>query len=289
MMKFKKNYLGMATLIASLSLVAPACGSDKSSDGETGDTSSGTGSDSAATEESGEWSGGTDDATATGTTETTGTDTTETTAGFVTDTGDTTDTTGTGPQPNGSPCGSDAECDSDICVQIPGLGGVCSECETDQDCVDAGTGLNCSLGSQQYFACTDGGLGTMCMTDDGCEGDLVCATVVDLGGLFNDQFCSECGTDADCADGEQCAPNFDLGNFAGYRECIPAGSLMQDALCDVNDQCATGFCSEADIMGFLQLGVCGECLTDADCTGQATCMPAEVDLMGGGLSGSTCG
>ena len=81
-----------------------------------------------------------------------------------------------------------------------------------------------------------------------CEGDLVCSTVVDLGGLFNDQFCSECGSDADCADGEQCAPNFDLGSFAGYRECVPAGSLTQDSLCDVNEQCDTGFCSEADIM-----------------------------------------
>ena len=286
-MKFENKLLGLATLLASLSLVAPACGGRSSYDGGTEEEGTGSG-ESNNSEETAEW-GGESEGTASSTTTTSST--TDDTAGFVTDsdTNGTTTTTDTGPQPNGSPCSADDECESEICVQIPALGGVCSECETDQQCMDSGEGLNCTLGAQQYFACADGSLGTMCMSDAACMDGLHCATVLDLGGLFNDQFCSECGEDTDCADGQLCTPNFDLGTFAGFRECVDAASVMQDGMCDSNDQCASGFCSQADLMGFLQVGVCGECLMDGDCAMGQTCMDASIDLMGGGLSGSTCG
>lgn len=284
-MKYEMKLFGTLSLVAGLCVAAPACGDRSTGGSETSESSSGTG-DSGASEDTGDWSSDTstdasdtDDATATDS---------ETTAGFVTDTGSDTTETGTGPQPNGSPCDSGEECESEICYQIPMFGGVCSECETDQDCMDSREGLNCSLGQIGYAECLDGGLGTMCMSDESCEGDLVCAQVIDLGGIFNDQFCSECKIDGDCPDGQLCTPQFDLTAFTGQRSCADPGTVAQDGLCDIDEQCAPGFCGEVSLMGFLTLGACGECLTDGDCD-MGTCMEGSVDLMGGGVTGPTCG
>ena len=51
-------------------------------------------------------------------------------------------------------------------------------------------------------------------------------------------------------------------------------------------QCA-GFCTTADVMGFIQLGVCGDCEADMDCPMGGTCTPAMIGI--DGFSGSACG
>lgn len=189
----------------------------------------------------------------------------------------------------GEQCQSDAECADDLfCNGIPGFGGICSECANDADCPMG----NCTfLGA--YFGCGDGGVGQQCQSDAVCADDLFCAEVVNLGGLFNGNFCSECKVDADCPDGQLCAPQIefmDLMNVSGQRACIEPNSAPNDQLCDANgsgDEQCEGFCTSADIMGLIEVGICGDCETTGDCPDGMTCMPAMISFSG--FSGSTCG
>lgn len=190
----------------------------------------------------------------------------------------------------GDMCMSDDDCAEDlVCNGVVGLGGICSECGGDSDCPD---GSNCTITSNGYFECGDGGQGQMCESDAACAGDLYCAEVVDLGGLFNGNFCSECAEDSHCMDGQLCAPQvefMDFMNFGGQRVCIDPETAPNGSLCDAEgtgDMQCEGFCTVADVMGFIELGVCGECETDDDCM-MGTCMPAMVGF--NGFSGSTCG
>lgn len=219
--------------------------------------------------------------------------TTATTGNFVSDEApDTADTDV--PLGNlGDMCMTDAECAEDlVCNGVVGLGGICSECASDTDCPD---GSNCTITPNGWFACGDGSQGQMCESDATCADGLYCAEVVDLGGLFNGNFCSECSEDAHCMDGQLCAPQvefMDLANISGQRACIDPESAANGSLCDdagSGDMQCAGFCTTADLMGFIQLGVCGECETDQDCgMGMGgTCNPAMIGLEG--FSGSTCG
>ena len=57
-------------------------------------------------------------------------------------------------------------------------------------------------------------------------------------------------------------------------------------------QCMSGFCAPADVMGFLELGVCSECENDENgepqgCDPGQVCMDASVDLAMGLIAG-TC-
>ncbi len=198
----------------------------------------------------------------------------------------------TGPQPNGAQCGTNEECESMFCYTIPMFGGVCSECLVDADC---GTGTCAFSPAAMYGVCTDGSLGVMCDSDEGCMGDLVCTELIDTGGLLNASFCSECGPSAPCAGDGVCSPTYDLGNFAGYMSCAAPGSVPNDGGCPLDDMgnpdgtpCVSQICTAADIfMGFVSVGVCGECATDVDCMAPQTCMPAAASMAG--LSGSVCG
>lgn len=188
----------------------------------------------------------------------------------------------------GEMCQTDSECAEDLfCNGVPGFGGICSECSSDADCA---TG-NCTF-QGSYFGCGDGGQGQMCESDEVCGDGLYCAEVVNLGGLFNGNFCSECKVDSDCEDGQLCAPQvefMDLMNISGQRSCIEPKTAPHNQLCDAQgsgDEQCMGFCTTADVMGLLQIGVCGECETDSDCMDGGTCNPAMVGFSG--FSGSTC-
>lgn len=190
----------------------------------------------------------------------------------------------------GDMCTTDEECAEDLfCNGVVGLAAVCSECGSDADCPDGG---NCTF-SGAYFACGDGSQGQMCETDASCGEGLFCAEVVNLGGLFNGNFCSECKVDTDCADGQLCAPQIefmDLMNIAGQRACIDPETAPNNQLCDADgsgDQQCEGYCTTADIMGLIEVGVCGDCETDAECSMGMTCTPAMVGL--DGFAGSVCG
>ena len=202
-------------------------------------------------------------------------------AGFIMP--DTGEDTSVGPQPNGAQCAGESECESGFCYTIPMVGGVCSECLMDQDC-DMGT---CSLDAVGYAICTDGSQGNMCDTDEGCMGELVCTELIDTGGIVNTSFCSECGPTAPC-DGEQiCTPQLDLANLGGSFVCVDPGTVENGQGCPieggsgVDETCASGHCGIANLFGFAELGVCGECNVNEDCPEKGqTCVPAEASMAG---------
>ena len=194
-----------------------------------------------------------------------------------------------GPQPNGAQCASPDECDSGFCYEVPMVGGVCSECTMDADC-KMGT---CAVDFQiMYAVCTDGSQGSMCDSDRGCMGDLVCEPLVDTGGLFPLDFCSECGEAAPCAGEEICAPVYDTVAFQGYHACAAPGSVADGGGCPVaggtgdGTVCMSGACAVANVFMVVDIGVCGECATDDDCTAPQTCTAPVVDMSG--ITPSVC-
>jgi hypothetical protein len=195
------------------------------------------------------------------------------------------------PQPNGGMCESNEGCESGFCYVLPMIGGVCSECLMDSDC-EMGT---CALDfNAMYAVCTMGELGDMCDSDEGCQGELVCTELIDTGGFFNASFCSTCGPTLPCEGEGVCSPVYDAMGFSGHMECADPGTVPNGGGCPLDDAgmgdgtvCMSGICSVADaFMGFVQLGVCGDCNSDADCTEPATCTPASAGM--GGLMGSVC-
>lgn len=206
--------------------------------------------------------------------------------GFINpETGDPSDTA-VDPQPLGGQCASAEECESGFCYLVPQIGGLCSECLVDQDC-DGGT---CSISIGMGFAeCAPGNQGDGCNTDEGCIGELVCGELIDTGGIINASFCSECKISDDCDEGELCVPEYSAGELGGSLSCATENTVPNDSGCNLTEPtaCASGFCGEADLFGFFQIGVCGECIVDEDCPDEGqTCMAGSVGMAG--LSGATC-
>lgn len=171
--------------------------------------------------------------------------------------------------------------------------GYCGECDGDAQCPNGGctppnpfvpsgsvcnTGKRCG-GCQSYDACND-------------PEAPFCATVYTIENFLPVQTCSECASDGDCPnDRPNCAPIFeDLTTFSGTRACVPDCSLPRDHSCEVGqDQaCQTGICSPASFMGFIEIGLCGECENDEDCAAGQTCESAEIDFQGQTMTGSSC-
>jgi Cys-rich repeat protein len=176
-----------------------------------------------------------------------------------------------------------------FCYMIPMVGGVCSECTSDADCE-----FTCSIDAAAgYAVCSDGGAGVMCESTMGCANGLVCAELIDTGGLFPATFCSECETAAECEAGQICTPFYDTAALGGYLQCADPGSVPDDQGCPIVDGmgdgavCQNGHCGIADLFGFVEIGLCGECTTDMDCAMGEVCMPAMAGM--GGVSGPVCG
>lgn len=193
--------------------------------------------------------------------------------------------------PNGSECTSPGECASGNCYLIPlPVGdlpdGVCGICDEDQDCVDAGLGIACSVDViTRQTTCTDGGVGSFCESQAGCMDGLYCTELIDgVGGLLP-MACGTCQTDADCPGTDRCSPSVDVVNYSGNRYCAPLGSVANDGLCPqgADEVCASNHCTLLDLQ-FLKVGVCGQCSGDDDCPG--SCKPAEFK---DGFIGSVCG
>jgi hypothetical protein len=199
----------------------------------------------------------------------------------------------TEPQPNGSMCEADAECESGFCFVVGILGGICGECNSDADCA-ATTGGGCSIPNPlanpaQGAHCNMGEAAAGCMSDDVCMDPLVCATILDVPGVLTASTCSECLTDDDCM-GDLCSPTYDVLNLSGEKTCVTAGSVADGLGCDFmgsgDDACMSGHCAVADVMGLLQLGVCSPCEMDGDCMPMETCEAPQVDITMGLIAGS---
>lgn len=221
-----------------------------------------------------------------------------TTASTTVDPSDTSESTGdepVEPGPDGASCETNEECISGFCYYIAILGGICGECNMDSDCPEGGCSLPNPLAQPPTGAhCNMGEPGAGCMSDDICQDDYTCESIIEVPGILEAATCSECELDTDCMDGMLCSPAYDILNISGQRICVEPGSVPNGEGCDHlsgsgNMQCESGLCATVDIMMLLQLGVCGDCSVDADCMMPDVCLPADIDVTTGTVTPPTCG
>lgn len=202
-----------------------------------------------------------------------------------------TDDEGNDTAADGTSCTDDDECRSGHCFVLGILGGVCGECELDEDCAGGGCSLPDPFAEPPAGStCNDGGSGDGCMSDAVCAGELVCVQLFVLEGVLTTSTCGECHDDGDCSGGTLCAPDLDPATFGGATHCVAPGSLANGHTCDFTGSgdasCDSGHCAVANVMNLLELGVCSECEDDGDCGGGA-CVPATVQ--DGSIVPATCG
>jgi hypothetical protein len=205
-------------------------------------------------------------------------------------------------QPQSAACtdASGCGCASGFCFLVPILGGFCGECLVDADCGDGGCTVPNPLGNIGA-TCNTGQAGDGCMTDDVCSDPQndICATILSVPGIINVATCGECVDTTDCpGNAPNCSPVYDIPNFTGTNTCVPNGSVPNNGGCNLaednmndpvgNKACDSGFCGEANVMGLLKLGICGECNSDSDCQPGDFCSDPVVDLEQGTLVGSVC-
>jgi hypothetical protein len=196
--------------------------------------------------------------------------------------------------PNGAECMNPADCQTGNCyvIMLPVMDlppGICSECDKDADCVDKGLGISCSVDAATLGGmCTDGGLGSFCETQAACKPEYFCEELLVDSDPLLPHSCSECRDDADCSNGARCTPRIDISMYAGNKYCAAPGSVPNNGLCPEftgNGVCANGHCNVINVVGMLDVGICGECGTDADCMAPKVCMPGKFS---DGFFGSTC-
>lgn len=195
---------------------------------------------------------------------------------------------------NGAECMADPECQTGHCYKIPLPlddlpPGICSECSKDQHCVDKGLGISCTVDAATLgAACTDGGLGSFCESQAACQPQYWCDEILaDADGLLPHS-CGECRDDVDCKDGKRCTPRIDLAMYTGNKYCAAPGSVPNDGLCPEftgSGVCANGHCGVVNVVGMLDVGICGQCTSDADCAAPKVCMPGKF---ADGFFGATC-
>jgi len=228
-----------------------------------------------------------------------------------TTTGNTSVTTGEGAcmdpegQANDAVCGdaSGCGCASGKCFLVPILGGWCGECLADLDCSPGG----CTVPNPIEgigATCNMGGPGAGCETNEVCtdQANASCGTLLEVMGIIKVATCGECATNADCITDpllSNCAPTYDVMNFTGKNVCVADASTINGEGCNLaedgqgdpvgNKACMSGFCGEANVMGLLKVGICGECNSNADCpVDKPTCTDPLVDLDAAALVASVC-
>jgi hypothetical protein len=188
----------------------------------------------------------------------------------------------------GEACEADSSCESMICADAGAFGGnVCSQCRADQDCVDAGTGKNCTAVEDDagltFLGCSSGMLGESCDSDAGCDGTK-CASFGDA------MICSNCAQDSDCAADQACALAADEDKNI-RRDCVVLASVADDGLCFASgtSEVCVNHCVVAFADFNADLGVCSACRPDhesEDCAADEKCTPPSFDA--GMLKGAFC-
>lgn len=194
--------------------------------------------------------------------------------------------------PNGSACDEDVACESGACFVLGPLGGFCSECLGDADCPAGGCTIPDPFAEPTVGAvCNEGLWGDGCQSDAACEDPLVCAVILDVPGIVANSTCGDCTGDADCGPGGLCNPSYEITTLGGAWSCVAASTVPDGEGCDFagsgDETCASGRCGAADLLGVLEIGVCGACESDDDCGMFEFCSPPVVDFEGG-LTPASC-
>ena len=201
----------------------------------------------------------------------------------------------TGPQVDGEPCNTGADCASSLCTTSPfvvpftpgffGGPGICESCDGDASC---GSGEVCgaTAGASPVravpTACVAKGsapLAAQCVSGPECASGICAAG-----------FCSTCDSgSAGCANGEVCHRAWELGGIGyGPTECDPgAGERAPGEACITDADCRSATCTG------VPRGACTdgrECASDADCpfgTDDVTALH-HGDCATVGVQGGTC-
>ena len=144
----------------------------------------------------------------------------------------------------GDVCAEGGDCASGFCNTD-----VCSDCEADADCPNAGNCVD-DMAGVGYFVCEDG-LGDL---GDACADGAECSS-----GFCSADVCSECAADGDCAANEICVD--DLAG-AGYFICQADDLGALGDVCAAGADCASGYCNN---------DACSECEGNGDCDVQQEC------------------
>jgi hypothetical protein len=165
---------------------------------------------------------------------------------------------------------------------VTGLGGICGECLTDEDCPDGGCSVpNPFSVPARPALCNQGEQGGGCMSDEVCQEGLVCGSLLEVPGLISASTCGECKTDDDCADELLCSPDYDVMDISGSRSCVTVGSLADGTGCDhegSGEQACMNHCAVANLNNVLELGVCSPCATNEHCDDGMVCAPPQITL-----------
>lgn len=181
--------------------------------------------------------------------------------------------------PNGKECTDPGQCMTDNCYKVPlpvdGLPpGICSECDADMDCVTAGRGTACTVDPvSRAGVCGYGNAGSFCETQAACQKDLLCAELIPGAGPLLPRVCSACQVDTDCGGDLRCIAKLDVANYSGTRSCAVPGTVDPGDLCPLPDgdkMCLSEKCAVLKLADVLDVGVCGQCKSDADCPNSPT-------------------
>ena len=207
--------------------------------------------------------------------------------------------------PNDTPCtdASGCGCQSGKCFLVPILGGWCGECLADSDCSPGGCTVPNPIDGVGS-TCNMGEAGAGCESSDVCTdpANASCGTLLEVMGIIKVATCGECATNADCTADPMlgnCAPTYDVMKFSGKYVCVGDATTPNGEGCNLTDDgqgepvgnkaCMSGFCGEANVMGLLKVGICGECNSNADCPmDKPTCSDPQVDLNAAALVASVC-
>ncbi len=186
----------------------------------------------------------------------------------------------------GGACADGCDCVTEECFVVGPLGGVCSECDSDEDCPDDNSG--CNFGNPlngTAAVCSDGSVGSGCESADACQDGLFCPSLIEVPGIISVSTCSECAVDADCM-GQICVPTYDIENIAGNYQCVDAGTIPDNEGCNLTgdgSECMSANCAPASLMGIPVVAVCSPCNEDEDCGMGETCQFPEVAVNGTAL------
>lgn len=188
---------------------------------------------------------------------------------------------------SGEICTDDGQCSSSECFVFPGVGGICGYCDEDADCAWGCNHPGMLTDPPVPSVCGDGDVGTGCESNGACMSGLLCSEVATAGFGYTLKTCGECSVDSDCSPTQVCGVAFDFSRQEAYRACEKPADRGFGSICESNGQCASNKCDTYGFVDGTQIGVCGKCTSDPDCTSPATCRSTTFDFTVG-FSHSLC-